>query len=242
MYDEYLGGGHGSLTVPGETDADQVDEMRQMIRHAHDAGYQVGVHVTGDRGIDEVVNAFVDATAASPRDDPRHYVIHGDFANPRSIAACAAHGFGINMNPTIKWTIADLEEEIVGPARAAYEWPFRDAIEAGVIVASGSDAPVTSPDWRQGVATMMLRTSKATGRVSGPEQRIDLNQALRTYTINGAWQDFAEDWKGSLEVGKVADLCVLREDLTSIPPEEIPEVTVTMTVLGGRIIYERGER
>lgn len=239
MHDHYVGGGCGGLTVPGETDDARIHEMRQMISHAHQAGYQVGVHVTGDRGIDEVVDAFVAAVSAHPREDTRHYVIHGDFATPHSLTACAANGFGINMNPTIKWTIADLEEEVVGPARAAYEWPYRDALDAGVTVASGSDAPVTAPDWRQGVSTMMLRTSKASGRVSGPEQRISLDEALRTYTINGAWQDFAEDWKGSLEIGKVADLCVLREDLTRIAPEEIPDITVTMTVLGGSIVYER---
>lgn len=239
MHDEYIGGGHGGLTVPGETVEQQIQEMRAMISHAHQSGYQVGVHVTGDRGIDEVVDAFVNAVANDPRPDPRHYVIHGDFATPRSIAMCAENGFGINMNPTIKWTIADLEEEVVGPTRAAYEWPYRDALDAGVMVASGSDAPVTAPDWRQGVSTMMLRTSKASGRVSGSDQTITLEQALRTYTINGAWQDFAEGWKGSLEVGKVADLCVLREDLEATAPDQIPSVTVTMTVLDGKVIYER---
>ncbi|NED01545.1 amidohydrolase family protein, partial [Streptomyces sp. SID6648] len=79
----------------------------------------------------------------------------------------------------------------VGPDRAAYAWPYRAALDAGVRVTSGSDAPVTFPDWRQGVATMMLRESKAAGRVSGPEQRIGLAEAIRTYTIDAAWQDFA---------------------------------------------------
>ncbi|MER6983601.1 amidohydrolase family protein, partial [Streptomyces carpinensis] len=220
------------------TDDERVAEIREMVRHAHAAGYQVGVHVTGDRGIDTVVDAFAAATDAHPRPDARHYVIHGDFLTPRSMERLAEHGFGANMNPTIKWTIADLEEELVGPERAAYEWPYRDAIDAGVTVASSSDAPVTLPDWRQGIATMLLRESKASGRVSGPDQRITLAEALRTYTANGAWQDFADDWKGTLEAGKVADLCVLGGDLLTADPHDIPGLPVTLTVFGGEIVHD----
>ncbi|MDT7843298.1 amidohydrolase [Streptomyces justiciae] len=238
MHEAYLGGGCGALCVGGATDEDRVAEIAEMVRHAHDAGHQVGVHVTGDRGIDTVVDAFAAATAARPRPDPRHYVIHGDFLTARSMKTLAEHGFGVNMNPTIKWTIADLEEEFVGPERAAYEWPYRDALDAGVRVTSSSDAPVTFPDWRQGIATMLLRESKASGRVSGPGQRIALAEAVRTYTIDAAWQDFAEQWKGSLEVGKVADLCVLAGDLLTVDPHAIPDMPVMLTVLGGEVVHD----
>ncbi|MBE1582736.1 amidohydrolase [Nonomuraea angiospora] len=239
MHDHYVSGGCGELTVAGETDEERVAQLNQMIAHAHRAGYQAGVHITGDRGIDAVVDAFAAAVNEHPRQDSRHYVIHGDFLTARSMRICAEYGFGVNMNPTIKWTIADLEEQFVGAERAAYEWPYRDAIDAGINVASGSDAPVTAPDWLQGVSTMMLRESKASGKVSGADQCITLTEALRTYTAAGAWQDFAEDWKGTLEPGKVADLCLLDQDLLSLDPHDIPRATVRMTVLGGRVIHER---
>lgn len=238
MHDPYIGGGCGSLCVGGETDDERVAQITEMIRYTHAAGYQAGVHVTGDRAIDTVVDAFAAAAAERPRPDARHYVIHGDFLTARSMRALARHGFGVNMNPTIKWTVADLEEEFVGPQRAGYEWPYRDAIDAGVIVTSGSDAPVTLPDWRQGVSTMMLRESRASGRVSGPDQRIRLAEALRTYTSDAAWQDFAEDWKGTLEVGKVADLCVLSDDLLTADPHDIPAIPVVFTAVGGEIVHD----
>ncbi|MEV4950103.1 amidohydrolase [Streptomyces sp. NPDC053755] len=238
MHESYVGGGCGSLCVGGGTDAERVAAMGAMIRHAHAAGYQLGVHVTGDRAIDTVVDAFAAAVAEHPRPDPRHYVIHGDFLGARSMKALAGLGFGVNMNPTIKWTVADMEEDFVGPERAAYAWPYRDAIDAGVRVASGSDAPVTFPDWRQGVATMLLRESKGTGRISGPDQRIGLAEAIRTYTVDAAWQDFAEDWKGSLEVGKAADLCVLAGALLTADPHDIPDMPVLLTVMGGRVVYD----
>ncbi|MFF9899310.1 amidohydrolase [Streptomyces longispororuber] len=238
MHQPYVGGGCGGLCVGGDSDSERVAQINAMIRHAHAAGHQLGVHVTGDRAIDTVADAFAAAQAAHPRDDARHYAIHGDFLTAHSMKVLAAHGFGVNMNPTIKWTVADMEEDFVGPERAAYAWPYRDALDAGLRVASGSDAPVTHPDWRQGVATMMLRKSKAAGRVSGPEQRITLAEALRTYTIDAAWQDFADHYKGSLEVGKVADLCVLDTDLLTADPHDIPAAPVTLTVVDGRIVHE----
>ncbi|WP_338894566.1 amidohydrolase [Streptomyces sp. TG1A-60] len=239
MNEPYVDGGHGSLCVHGPTPELQVDELFDMIRVAHEAGYQLGVHVTGDRAIDTVVDAFLAAQEAAPRPDARHYVIHGDFIGADSLTRLAAHGYGVNMNPAIKWTISDLMEEIVGPERSAYEWPVRSAFEAGVAVCASSDAPITEPDWRRGVAGMLLRESKASGRVSGPEQCVELAEALRAYTINPARQDFAEGWKGSVEVGKVADLCVLDRPLLDADPRDIPQVQVDMTVFDGGIVFER---
>ncbi|HKS99583.1 MAG TPA: amidohydrolase [Rugosimonospora sp.] len=238
MSEPYVDGGHGSLCVSGATAELRVDEVREMIRLGHAAGYQVGVHVTGDRAIDTVVDALLAANRAHPRPDARHYVIHGDFASPRSLARLAAHGYGINMNPAIKWTVSDLMDGVVGERRSAYQWPVRDAFRAGLAVCASSDAPITEPDWRRGVAGMMLRESKASGRPSGPEQCVGLREALRAYTANPAWQDFAESWKGTVEVGKVADLCVLDRDLTATDPHDLVEVRVAMTVFDGRVVYE----
>ncbi|MFF4585532.1 amidohydrolase [Streptomyces sp. NPDC001388] len=239
MNEPYTDGGHGALCVHGDSPALRVDELREMIRVAHEAGFQLGVHVTGDRAIDTVVDAFLAANEAVPRSDARHYVIHGDFVGADSLAKLAAHGYGVNMNPAIKWTISDLMDQVVGPERSACQWPVRSALEAGVAVCASSDAPITEPDWRQGVAAMMLRESKATGRPSGPDQCVPLAEALRAYTVNPARQDFAEDWKGSIEPGKVADLCVLDRPLLGLDPHEITDAEVEMTVFDGSVVYER---
>lgn len=238
MSEEYAGGGHGSLCVHGATDGKRNEELDEMIRLAHEAGHQVGVHVTGDLGIDAVVDAFAKAVDKHPRTDPRHYVIHGDFVGARSLAKMARFGFGVNMNPTVKWTIADLMTEMLAEQRSAYQWPVRTAMQAGVVVAASSDAPVTFPNWRQGVAGMILRESKASGKPVGPEECVSLDQALRAYTINAAWQDFAEDWKGSLEAGKVADICVVDGDLQTADPHDIPDIPVAMTIFDGRVVFD----
>ncbi|MGI5420588.1 amidohydrolase [Actinomadura luteofluorescens] len=238
MHQEYEGGGgFGCLCVHGAADALRTRELTEMIRLAHVAGHQLGVHVTGDRALDAVVDAFEAAQVEHPRDDPRHYVIHADLPGAQSLRKLAAHGFGANMNPAIQWTIADLVEELLGPERAAYQFPVRSAVEAGIPVTASSDAPVTYPNWRQGVAAMLLRESKASGRTFGPGERVGLPDAVRAYTSNAAWQDFAEDWKGSLEPGKAADVTVLDGTLTALDPHDLPDTPVAMTVFDGRVVH-----
>ncbi|MBY4212448.1 amidohydrolase [Rhodococcus fascians] len=239
MHEEYVGGGCGSLCVGGETDERRVEQVTEMIRRGHVEGYQVGVHVTGDRAIDTVASALIAAQRDYPRADPRHYLIHGDFVSRETLDRLAEAGIGVNMNPTIKWTIADLEPEFVGAERAAYEFPYRSAVQSGVRLMSSSDAPVTMPNWRQGLSTMILRESKATRTVSGQSETISLEQALRTYTIDAAWQDLADDWKGSIEVGKVADLTVIEGDLGAVDAHDIPAMAVLRTVVGGVTVYDR---
>ncbi|QKG21440.1 amidohydrolase [Actinomadura verrucosospora] len=237
MSEEYTTGGHGCLCVHGAADALRTRELTEMVRLAHAAGHQLGVHVTGDLAIDAVVDAFEAAQAEHPRDDPRHYIIHADLVGRRSLRKLAAHGFGANMNPAIKWTIADMLEEMLGHERAAYQYPVRSAIDAGVPVTASSDAPVTYPNWRQGIAAMLLRESKASGRTFGPQERVGLPDAVRAYTANAAWQDFAEDWKGTLEPGKAADVTVLDGTLTAIDPHDLPDTPVAMTVFDGRVVH-----
>ena len=237
MTQQYAGGGCGCLTIAGETDGERLADLDTMIELAHGAGHQIGVHVTGDRAIDATVSAFVRAQNLSPRPDPRHYVIHADLASPEALDLLAVYGFGASMQPAIKWTIADLMRDMLGRERADYQWPMRSALDAGVRVTSSSDAPITFPNWRQGVETAVLRKSKATGEVHGPEERITVLEAIRTFTIDGAWQDRAENWKGSLVPGMVADYCVLDGRLLGTDEHQIAKTPIAATVVDGRLVF-----
>jgi predicted amidohydrolase YtcJ len=119
---------------------------------------------------------------------------------------------------------------VVGPQKAAYHWPLKTMFDNGVRVVNSSDAPVIYPDWKQGIQGAVLRESKATGQVSGPEQCITLKEAIATYTINGAWLDHMENLKGSIEVGKLADFCVLDKDILTVDPHEIKDINTLMTI------------
>jgi predicted amidohydrolase YtcJ len=241
MYEPYgPSQGHGALCVHGASEPLQEAELRRAIDAVHRLGLQAGVHVTGDHGIDITVDTFVEANERHPRDDARHYVIHGDFISDERLAQLGERGYGVNMNPGIKAQITDLMDSVVGEELSARQWPTRSAAESGATFCASSDAPVTAPDWLAGVAGMMTRRSKATGRVSGPEQRVGLETALRAYTTNAARQSFAERWRGSLEPGKVADLVVLDGDPASVDPERLTELRVDLTLFGGAPVYERG--
>ena len=239
LHEPYQSGGNGVLVSGEGSDEQRIAEIEEMVRLAHEAGWQIGTHATGDRAIDTIVGAYDKALAAKPDRNRRHYVIHADMVLPATLRRMATLGVGANFNSTIKYLIADGQMASIGPTRAPYEWPYRTALDAGVQVATGSDAPVTDGNWRQGIATCVVRKGKQTGAVSGPEQRISLNEAIWSHTAAGAWQDHAEDWKGTLETGKAADLCVLDRGMARVDPDQIGSMKVDLTVVDGKVVYQR---
>lgn len=240
MYEEYADGGHGSLCVPGKTDEEKCNELVNMIVYSHKRGVQIAVHVTGERAVDATIDGFVKAMQEKPGEDLRHYIVHGDFISGQTAKRMAEYNIGVNVQPGIKWTISDYMDNVIGEDRSAREWPLRMLTKTGVHVTASSDTPVTYPNWRQGVQSAILREAKGSGKVSGPEERVTIEEAIRMYTINGAWQDHMENSKGSIEVGKLADFCVLAEDILTIDPKKIKDIPVLMTITGGKIVYDAG--
>jgi predicted amidohydrolase YtcJ len=148
----------------------------------------------------------------------------------------------VSTQPILKWVFSDAIDKAVGIELSERQFPLRLLLDAGVHVSLSSDAPVAEPDWLQGVESAVLRRSKATSTDRGPQQRITAREALRLFTMGGAWQDHMERKKGSIEPGKLADFCVLDQNILSIPAEEIHAITNVGTVVGGRIVYDAGLR
>ncbi|MBB5953654.1 hypothetical protein FHS29_000224 [Saccharothrix tamanrassetensis] len=227
----YHDGTSGHLLVDGAQDTEREANLRRMIDLAHRAGAQIGVHATGDRSIETVVSAMADAIAAHGPAG-RHYLIHGDLVSADVLARLPGLGIGLNTQPGIAaatgpWLAAALGDDALREA-----WPLREAFAHGVPVCLSSDAPVIEPDWRRWVAAAAERI----GATPGPEL---MRRLLRAYTVNPAVQDGAESWKGSIEVGKVADLCVLEANPLELAPADLPHVGVAMTVVGGRTVFEQ---
>jgi predicted amidohydrolase YtcJ len=245
MYDQYLGGGVGGLVINGNSPEEQEKNLRELITLLHNNRFQVGIHSCGSRTVDVCYDQYMKCVEEDPW-DARHYTIHSDFASPEIIRRISEFGkhtgyeLGMNVQSSIKWTIAEFMESVVGVEREAYHWPLRTMLDNGIHVADSSDAPVTYPDWRPGIQNAILRTSKATGKVSGPEQRITVQEAVRNYTFNGAWLDHMEDVKGSIEVGKLADFCVIDGDILTVEPHKIVNLRTLMTIVGGKIVYDAG--
>ena len=242
MHDDYPDGGNGSLVMPGETDAERRDELMRLIAFAHAYGFQCGIHSIGGRAVEACIDGFIAAQKSDGRTDLRHYVIHSDFISQSDIERCARHGIGLAAQPVLKAQFSDAMDAMFGIELSSWQWPLRNLLDAGVHVSASSDAPVAEPDWLAGVEAAVTRRSKATGTVRGPEQRIGRFEAIRLYTMGGAWQDHKEHHKGSIEAGKLADFCVLDGDILTVPEDEIHSLSNVATVVGGRVVFEDGLR
>ncbi|WP_205881093.1 amidohydrolase family protein [Leucobacter insecticola] len=234
----YDDGSHGDLLVEGDTLEEKVADLAEMIRVAHLEGLQLGVHATGDRTIQLVIDAIAEAEAAPGSPSARelaHTVIHGDLATPKQIEQMAALGIWLNAQSGIATQTFEWLAALMGEDAAHEAWRFGDALDAGVLVLS-SDAPVLNFDWRRGIADADARIV-ATAGAEGAERR--LLGLLRAYTAVPAAQDRAAAWKGTIEVGKVADLAVLAADPFEVGAAGLPSVEVDLTVLDGRVVFER---
>lgn len=239
LHEPYLDGTNGSLVIDGATLAEQVANLHEMIGIAVRAGFQVGTHATGDATIDAVVAGYLKAMGRHwRRADLRHYVIHADLTPRATLRTMARHDIGANMNATIKYLLGRTLDPVLGPARTDYQWPYRSALDLGVRVTSASDAPVTFPNWLQGVMAAVLREGMF-GGVAGEAERITLPEALATYTRTPAWQDHAAGWKGTLAEGMAGDVCVVGGDVLGVDPHDLVALPITATVVGGRVVYER---
>jgi predicted amidohydrolase YtcJ len=236
MYQEYVGGGNGRLIFSGATDEERSGELMKIIAYCHKLGFRVGVHVTGDRAIDACVGSFVKAETEEPK-RLRHYLIHGDYISPEGARLMAAYGIGASVQPALADIVMNWLPYSVGAERAAQYGCLRTLLDAGVHVAAGSDAPVTYPDWKAAIQSLVSRDYMPP---DGPARRITVEEAIRMFTLEGAWQDCAENIKGSIEVGKLADFCVLDEDILTIEPHKIKDVRTLITIVGGRIVYNAG--
>ncbi|GIT81914.1 hypothetical protein LLS1_35830 [Leifsonia sp. LS1] len=224
----------GRLLVEGADPDERAAALRRMIREANRLGLQVGVHATGDRAIDTVVEAVEEALAQT-RTDLGHYIIHGDLVTPDALARMARLGMGLNVQAGIAAHTASWVADVLGDEVAASAWPIGAAWEAGVPVSLSSDAPILAPDWRQGIAD----ADAWIGAPAAGGERDRMLALLRAYTTVPAQQDGASAWKGTLEPRKAADMCVLEADPLDVAPAELPRVAVDLTVVDGEVVFER---
>jgi predicted amidohydrolase YtcJ len=228
------------------------DELRRaQYRAAVERGWQLHTHAAGDRAMRQAVDLYRSVMAevrdTLPDADLRWSLIHAYFPiepQTRVLEEMAELGIVAAANPVFQWQEGIAFATNVGEARMARMQPFRSYVEAGVIMASGSDYPVTSHDPWMGIYALLTRRDQATGTVYGPDETVGIADALRSYTVNGAYVAFADDWLGSLEPGKAADLVVLDlDDILAL--ERDPELAfgmrdrIVMTMVDGQVRYER---
>jgi predicted amidohydrolase YtcJ len=212
------------------------DKLIEQVGAFHAAGMQVAVHGNGDASIDDILDAFEAAQEAHPRDDARHVIIHAQMTRMDQLDRM--HELGVIPSffslHTFYW--GDRHRQIfMGPERAARMSPAASAVERDVRFTLHADAPVVPMEPLRLIWAAVNRKTRS-GFTVGPAERITPLQALRAVTIDAAWQHFEEDEKGSLEVGKLADLVILSRS-PLVGPETIDDIVVLETVVGGRTIY-----
>jgi predicted amidohydrolase YtcJ len=231
----------GMLFIPPE-------RLYQIMRLALQHGFQFTAHSVGDGA----VYAFLDACARINRDDfpvrdKRPCITHANFSSPEAIQRMAELGVTANMQPAWLWLDAATLLGHFGNERLAYFQPYKTIFEHGVTVGGGSDHMQKVGSLRSinpynpflGMWVTLTRKSRWMSEPLHPEQAITREQAIRFYTTNNAYLTFEEKEKGSIEAGKLADLVVVDKDILTCPIEEVKDIQVEETYLGGKLVFRR---
>jgi predicted amidohydrolase YtcJ len=218
------------------------DDLYAWTAGADAAGLQVIVHAIGDRAIRTQLDIFERVTKEQGARDRRFRIEHAQHVAPADLPRFGALGVVASMQPYHAIDDGRWADRVIGAERARTTYAFRSLLDAKATLAFGSDWFVAPPTPLEGIYGAVTRRTLDEKHPGGwvPEQRITLEDALRAYTNGGAYASFEERQKGSLEIGKLADLVLLDRDLTRIPSESIRDATVLLTVVGGRTVFERG--
>jgi predicted amidohydrolase YtcJ len=230
-----------------ETNGMAVISMDTVLKTAHEGlkyGFQVCTHAIGDRANREILNRYESAFMANPEKakDHRFRIEHAQHIDPADIPRFGKLGVipamqAIHMSSDRPWAIERLGQKRI--EQGAYMW--QSLLKTGARVVNGTDAPVEPLD---PIACFFASVTRKTlkGQPPGgyePAEKMTREQALKSYTLDPAYAEFAEDAKGSIETGKLADFTIFSRDLMTVAEEEILETQVEMTISGGKVVYQK---
>ncbi len=214
------------------------EELDRKVFAGHEAGFQVAIHTNGDWAIESALDAIGRAQDAVPRPNSRHRLEHCQLPSDEQLERMARMGVVASFFVQHTYYWGDRHVNIfLGPERARRIDPLASALKSGVVFGLHSDCTVTPVNPLFGIWAAVNRRTRD-GHILGPEQRISSLDALRAFTINAAYLGFDEKKKGSLEVGKLADMAVLSDDPTGVDPQKIREIVVEKTLIGGQVVYD----
>ncbi len=216
-----------------------VDELVDIVEMFHLRGDQMYIHCNGDQAIEDVLDAIEIVQEKHPREDPRHVAIHAQMTREDQLDRMKELGIipSFFILHTYYW--GDRHRDIfMGPERAARMSPLKSALDRDIIFTTHCDTPVVPMEPLRAIWSSVTRLSSS-GEVIGEDQRIDVKNALRAWTINAAYQYKMEDEVGSIEEGKFADLTILSDDIYNVEDNEILDLEVLETIVNGETVYKK---
>ncbi len=215
------------------------DKLDEDVQKWWDAGWQVATHSNGDREIDMMLTAIERAEAKSPRPDARWRIEHASVMNQSLLDRAKKDGV-ILVFHSYMWEYGNILQSY-GPERLAMMHAYRTAIDMGIHVAGHSDSPISAADPLLRIQDMVTRKSQQ-GVVVGDNQRVSVDEAIKVWTLDGAYATFEENIKGSITPGKLADFVILQKDPRAVPPDTIKDIVLEATYLGGQKVYTAPEK
>ncbi len=213
------------------------EELYAMFRVAHNAGYPIVVHVIGDGAMDQVVNGYELVMNENPKPNMRHGIIHCQIMDEAQQDRFVKLNLLAYAQPVFVRYDSQIVDDCVGSELAKTSYNWRRYIDLGVHMSGGSDCPVEDCDPLANMYYAVTRMGMD-GKPWYPENAVTMEEALRMFTIEGAYSAFEEAERGSITIGKYADFTVLDKNIMENPPEELLNTKVLMTVVNGKTVYE----
>ena len=230
--------------APGERGVAMFEqgELDELILAAHLSGMQVAAHAIGDGALDMCLDAFERASKQRPM-TTRHLIVHAQFADDAQIERMRQLRLGAAIQPCFVPSDRIMAQERLGKERAEAGYRWRTLMRKGIVLSSGSDAPIETLRPLQGIHAAVTRTGPDGAPEGGwiPEERLSVAEAIGTYTWNGAWNGQNERRRGEIAPGRDADLVVLEQDPFLVPAPDLADIAIAMTLCGGRITHASSE-
>jgi predicted amidohydrolase YtcJ len=217
--------------------------MLKRVVEADRAGLQIMIHAIGDRANDLILNIFEQVERENGARDRRFRIEHAQHLRVQDIPRFARDRVIASMQPFHAIDDGRWAEKRIGKDRAKTTYAFRSLLEAGATLAFGTDWTVAPLDPMLTIYAAVTRRTLDGKNSKGwvPEQKISVEETVRAYTMGSAYAEFQENVKGSITLGKLADLVILSRDIFKIDPKEIEKVKVELTMVDGRVVYEQNE-
>ncbi|MBM4165362.1 MAG: amidohydrolase [Ignavibacteria bacterium] len=215
--------------------------IEEICSTALQKGFQVCTHAIGDRGNHIVLNAYENVLKNYKGNPPRFRIEHAQVLEPSDIPRFRKLKVIPSMQPTHATSDMYWAEERLGSERVKFAYAWRSILNTKMLIAGGSDFPVESPNPILGFFAACTRAAQNNYPENGwyGSQKMTRDEALKAFTFWAADAAFEEDWKGTIEGGKVADFTILSKDIMRVPQKEILDAEVEMTIVGGKVVYRK---